>query len=131
MADIGVAGRDTYFSRVARALDRWRVAAVALVTLLLSAEALSSSDLLDFFSPVEIVLAWSEHFLELAVLAAALTIVYTVVDEALRSRQRRMRLALTCATMIVLSPVLTLLLYGYYAHGFEHFRMLRAEIRRP
>jgi hypothetical protein len=67
------------------------------VTLLLSTEALSSSDVLDFFSPAEIALACLEHLLELAVLAAALTIAYTLVDEALRAQPRRVRLAVSCA----------------------------------
>jgi len=120
MEEIRVAASDSYLRRVAGAFDRWRLAAVALVTVLLSAEALSSSDILEFFSPVEVALAWAEHFLELAVLAAVLTIAYTLVDEALRAQPRRVRLALSSVLLFGLSPVLSLLLYGYYAHGFEH-----------
>ena len=67
-----------------RAFDRRRVGAVALVTLLLSVGVLASSNLLDFFSPAEITLAWLEHLVELAVLAAVLTIAYTLLDEAMR-----------------------------------------------
>ena len=120
MEEIRVAASDSYPSRVAGAFDRWRLAAVALVTVLLSAEALSSADVLEFFSPVEVALAWAEHFLELAVLAAVMTIAYTLVDEALRRQPRRTRLAASCVLLFGLSPVLTLLLYGYYAHGLEH-----------
>jgi signal transduction histidine kinase len=120
MGHIPVAAGDRYIRRVARALDRYRLGAVALVTLLLSAEALSSSDLLDFFSPAEIALVWLEHLLELAVLAAVLTIAYTLVEEALWRQPRRVRLAVSCALLFGLSVALTLALYGYYAHGFEH-----------
>jgi Histidine kinase len=115
-----IAARDRYLRRVASAFDRWRLGAVALVTVLLSAEALSSSDVLEFFSPVEVAWAWAEHFLELAVLAAVLTIAYTLVDVALQAQPRRARLALSCVLLVGLSLVLTLVLYGYYAHGFEH-----------
>jgi Histidine kinase len=108
-----------YAARVLRALDRRRLAAVALVTLLLSLGALFSPTLLDFFSPVEIALAWFEHLLELAVVAAALAAVYTLLDEAL-PRRMRLRLALVCAALFAASAVMTLLLYAYYAHGFEH-----------
>src|SRR5678815_5553791 len=53
--------RVAYIARVARALDRRRLAAVALVTLLLSFGPLISSELFDFFSPAEIAVAWFEH----------------------------------------------------------------------
>jgi hypothetical protein len=43
MGDIRVPAGDNYIRRVAPAFDRYRLGAVALVTLLLSAEALSSS----------------------------------------------------------------------------------------
>ncbi len=73
---------DHYFRRVLRALNRRRLGAVALVTLLLSAGPLSGAEL-GFFSPAEIALLWLEHFVELAILAATLTIVYTLLDEAM------------------------------------------------
>jgi hypothetical protein len=111
-------GDDRYPRRVLRALDGRRVGAAALVTLLLSAEALSSAQL-DFFSPGEIGLLWLELVAELAVLAAALTIAYTLVDEALWQKPPRLRLAIACVMLFVLSAVLTVLLYGYYAHGFD------------
>ena len=70
-----------YAGRVVRALDCRRLTAVTLVTLLLSLGPLFSSEILAFFSPVEIVQAWFEHFAELAV-AAVLTLAYTLLDEA-------------------------------------------------
>ena len=111
--------QDHYARRVVRALDRRRLGAVALVTLLLSVGPYFSPDFLGFFSPLEIVLDWLEHFVELAVLAAALTIAYTLLDEAL-PRRSRMRLPILCAMLFGLSVVLTLLLFAYYAHGFDH-----------
>ena len=98
--------RVAYVARVVRALDRRRLAAVALVTLLLSLGPLFSSDLFDFFSPAEIALAWFEHLVELAVLAAALTAAYTLLDEAL-PRRTPLRLAILCAMLFGLSVVLT------------------------
>jgi signal transduction histidine kinase len=106
-----------YVRRVLRAFDRRRLGAVALVTLLLSAGPLSGSEL-GFFSPAEIALLWLEHFVELAVLAATLTIAYTLVDEAMWRQSPRLRLTIACAMLFALSIVLTVLLYGYYAHGF-------------
>ena len=113
-------GDDHYIRRVARALDRRRVGAVALVTLLLSVGVLANSNLLDFFSPTEVALAWLEHLAELAALAAVLTIAYTLLDEAMRRQRGRLRLAISCLVLFGLSIVMTLLLYGYYAHGFDH-----------
>jgi sensor histidine kinase YesM len=110
---------DHYLRRVVRALDRRRLGAVALVTLLLSVGPYFSPDFLGFFSPVEIVLDWLEHFVELAVLAAALTIAYTLLDEALQ-RRSRLRLPILCVMLFALSIVLALLLFAYYAHGFDH-----------
>ena len=108
-----------YAVRVAHALDRRRLAAVALVTVLLSLGPLFGSALLDFFSPAEIALAWFEHLIELAVMAATLFATYTLLDEAL-PRRLPGRLVALCAMLLGLSAVLALLLYAYYAHGFEH-----------
>ena len=108
-----------YVTRVVRAVDRRRLAAVALVTLLLSVGTLFNLDLLGFFSPTEIALNWLEHLVELAVLAAALMVAYTLLDEAL-PQGVPLRLTILCAMLFGLSVALTLLLYGYYAHGFEH-----------
>ena len=115
----GARGEDHYVRRVLRAFDRRRLGAVALVTLLLSAGPLSGSEL-GFFSPAEIALLWLEHFVELAVLAATLTIAYTLLDEAMWRQSPRLRLTVACAMLFGLSAVLTVLLYGYYAHGFDH-----------
>jgi hypothetical protein len=111
---------DRYVRRVVGALDRRRLGAVALVTVLLSLGPLSGSELLDFFSPAEIALLWLEHFIELVVLAAALTIAYTLLDEAMWRQPRRLRLPISCAVLFGLSALLTLALYGYYAHGFGY-----------
>jgi sensor histidine kinase YesM len=86
----------------------------------LSAGSLSSPDLLDFFSPAEIALLWLEHLAEVSVLAAALTIAYTLLDEAMQGQPERRKLAVSCTMLFGLSVLLTLLLYGYYARGFEH-----------
>jgi sensor histidine kinase YesM len=108
-----------YLLRVTRALDGRRITAVALVALLLSVEPLLGTELLGFLSPAELALAWLEHFLELAALAAVLTVAYTLLDEALPQRAP-FRMALLCAMLFILSVVLTLLLYAYYAQGFEY-----------
>jgi hypothetical protein len=125
--------RDASFAaRVTRALDRQRLAAVALVTLLLSLGALVSPTLLEFFSPAEIAVAWLEHVVELAVIAAALLAAFTVLDEAL-PRSMPLRLAAISALLLALSAVLAVLLHAYYAHGFEHLppplRMLADSLR--
>jgi len=118
--------------RAARALDRRRLAAVALVTLLLSLGASLSPALLDFFSPAEIVLAWLGHLAELAVIATVLLAAFSVLDEAL-PRATPFRLAVTCVLLIALSGVLAVLLHAYYAGGFEHLpppaRMLADALR--
>src|SRR5437867_4146799 len=114
-------GDEHYVRRVIRAFDRRRLGAVALVTLLLSAGPLAGSELLDFFSPAEIALLWLEHLVELSVLAAALTIAYTLLDEAMWRQPARLRLVISCVMLFGLSAVLTVLLYCYYAHGFDHF----------
>ena len=108
-----------YVVRVARALDRRRLAAVALLALLLSLGPLFSAELFDLFSPGEVGLAWFEHFIELAVIAAALMAVFTLLDEAL-PRRLPLRLAVICAALLCSSVVLALMLYAYYAHGLEH-----------
>jgi signal transduction histidine kinase len=105
--------------RVAHALDRRRLAAVGLVTVLLSLGALLSPTLLDFFSPAEIALAWLEHLAELAVIAIALLAAFTVLDEAL-PRSMPLRLPFLCAALLALSALLAVLLHAYYASGFEY-----------
>src|SRR5690349_14461280 len=93
---------ERYVRRVLRAFDARRIGVVTLVALLLSAEVLSSSQLLAFFSPAEIALAWLEHAAELAVLAAALTVTYTLLEQALWRQPRRRRLVTCCALLFVL-----------------------------
>jgi signal transduction histidine kinase len=102
-----------------RAFDPQRLAAVALVTLLMSLGALLNPALLDFFSPAEIAFAWLEHLAELALIAMALLAAFTVADEAL-PRSMPLRLAALCVILLALSPVLAVLLHAYYAGGFEH-----------
>src|SRR5689334_14444652 len=109
----GGSGDERYVGRVKQAFNRGRLGAVALVTLLMSAEALSSFQLLQFFSFGEIAVLWTEHLAELAVVAALLTIVYTLVDEAVSHRSRRARLAIVCATLAAASVLMTMLLYSY------------------
>ena len=87
---------------------RWtgpRFGAVVLTTLLLSLSALNSPALIDFFSPLEIALAWLEHLTELAVIALALTVAYTLMDAALPPRAPG-RLLLICATLFALAGLL-------------------------
>lgn len=103
----------------ARAFDARRIAAVALTTLLLSLGTLVNPALLDFFSPTEIALAWLEHLVELAVLAAALLVVYTVLDRALPPNLP-MRLIVICGVLFLSATGMAVLLFAYYAHGFEH-----------
>lgn len=134
-ASIGLAhvrGDAGLVARVIRAFDWQRVAVVALMTLLISLGALVSPALLDFFSPEEIALAWLEHFLELAVIAAALLAAFTAVDEALPPGMP-LRLAVVSALLLALSGVLAVLLHAYYAAGFAHLppalRMLADSLR--
>ena len=49
-----------------------------------------------------------------------MTISYTLLEQALWRQPRIGRLAVCCAALFVLSVLSTLLLYGYYAHGFAH-----------
>ena len=124
---------ERYVRRVIRALNGRRIAVVALVTLLLSAEALSNRELLAFFSPTEIALTWLDELAELSVVAAALTIAYTLFEQALWRQPRTRRVIMCCALVFGLSATVTLLLYGYYAHGFDHLppvlRMLADSLR--
>jgi len=106
--------------RALRSLDDGRIAVAGLACLVLSLESLSSPDLFDFFSAGEIALAWLERLAELAVMALTLTLAYTLVEQALSRTTRRVRLAASCGALVALSAALSLLLYGYYAHGFEH-----------
>ncbi len=125
-------GGASFLARVKQALAWQRLAAVALVTLLLSLGALPSPALVDFFSPAEIALAWLEYLAELAVIAAGLLAAFTVLDEAL-PRGIPLRLAVISILLLALSAVLAVLLHAYYAGGFEHLppllRMLADSLR--
>ncbi len=106
-------------ARIARH-SNWRaLAAVALVTMLLSLSALFSPALMDFFSPTEAALAWLKYLAELAVIAAALFAAFTMLDNSL-PRTMPYRLAVVCAVLLTLSAVLAVLLHAYYAHGFQY-----------
>jgi two-component sensor histidine kinase len=113
------AGDRSYVVRVLRALDGRRIAGAGVTAVLLSFGALVSPSLLDFFSAAEIAVSWLEHLAEVAVLAAGLLLVYTLLDEAL-PRAMPMRLLLLCTVLFAAAAGLALLLYGYYAHGFAH-----------
>src|SRR5258708_31931237 len=115
-----IAGGDFgYVGRVARAFDRYRIGAVVLVTVLLSVGTLFSTDLFSFFSPVEIALEWARHFAELAAIATVLTVGYTLLEEGLPARLPLL-VPILCAALLVMATMATVLLYGYYAQGFEH-----------
>lgn len=108
-----------YAQRVARALDRQRLTAVAMLALLLSLGVLFSPNLIEFFTPAEIAIEWLHHLAELAAVAALLTVAYTLADEAL-PRRLPWRMALLGVFVLAMSVVATLLLYGWYAQGFAH-----------
>ena len=115
-----LSSRDEGFAaRVLRAGHVQRLAAVGLAALLVSMGALVNPSLIEFFSPIEIVLAWLEHLGELTVIALALLATYTVLEAAL-PRRAPLRLGIVLAGLFVAANALTLLLYAYYAHGFEH-----------
>lgn len=109
----------SYVARVVRALSWQRLAVVALVTILVSMRPLLAADMVDFFTSAEIAFLWIELFAEMVLVAAALTLGYTLLDEAL-SPSVPLRLAIVCAMLLGLSIVMTVLLYAYYAHGFDH-----------
>lgn len=125
-------GDASFVARLAYALNWQRLAAVALVTLLLSLGPLVSPALLDFFSPAELALAWLAYLVELAVIAAVLLAAFSVLDEAL-PRSKPLRLVGISALLLALSAVLAVLLHAYYADGFEHLppplRMLADSLR--
>ncbi len=127
-----VRGGGIFVARLAGALDWQRLAGVALVTLLLSLEPLVGPSLLDFFSPAELALAWLEHLIELAIIAALLLAAFTALDERL-PRRMPLRLASICALLLALSALLAALLHAYYADGFDHLppplRMLADSLR--
>ncbi len=133
--DIGLArvrGAADVLACVQHAFSWRRLAAVALVTLLLSLEALVSPALLVFFSPAEIAVAWLEHLLELAVIAATLLGAFAFID-AMLPREMPLRLVVISVLLLAVSVALSVLLHAYYAGGFEHLppplRMLADSLR--
>jgi len=100
-------------------LPRQRLTVVALVTLLLSLSALMNPELLDFFTPAQIVRVWLLYVAELAVIAAALLATFTAMDRALPSTLP-LRLSFIVGVLLAVSVALSLLLHVHYAGGFEH-----------
>lgn len=125
-------GEGSFLARVKQAFAWRRLAAVSLVTLLLSLGALLNPALVDFFSPVEIALAWLEYLAELAVIAAGLLAAFAVLDEAL-PRGMPLRLGVISIILLALSAMLAVFLHAYYAGGFEYLppslRMLADSLR--
>jgi sensor histidine kinase YesM len=109
---------DNYVVRVLRALGWQRWAVVVLMTFLWTTRRLFTADMVDFFTPVEIAILGIELFAEMAVIAAALMLAYTLLDEAL-PRLARFRLEMLCAMLLGLSFVMTALLYAYYGHTLD------------
>ena len=110
--------RDSYRARVVRALGWQRWAVVVLMTILWTTRRLFTADIVDFFTPVEIAFLGIELFAEMAVIAAALMLGYTLLDEAL-PRLAPLRLVILCVMLLGLSVVMTALLYAYYGHTFD------------
>ena len=109
---------EPYLARVLRALGWERWAVVALMPFLWSTRRLFTADMLDFFTPTEIARLGIELYAEMAVIALALMLSYTLLDEVL-PRFARLRLAALCAMLLALSVVMTALLYAYYGHSFN------------
>jgi sensor histidine kinase YesM len=109
---------DRYLARVLHALSWQRWAVVLLMTFLWTTRRLFTADIIDFFTPAEIVVLGLELFAEMAVIAVGLMLGYTLLDEAL-PRLARLRLVLLCALLLGLSFALTALLYAYYGHTFD------------
>jgi signal transduction histidine kinase len=85
MSDRNSAGADV--RRWSEAARGWLAARqrvllpVALVILLLSSELLFQPGLFDFWSPVDVLLAWLEYLAELSCIGAAMVIAYWLVDD--------------------------------------------------
>ncbi len=95
------ASRRRYWNRVGRALDGRRIGIVAVVTLFVSLRILMQPDLFDFFTPLDILMAWARHYIELAAIAGVLLLAYTLLDEALHPRSPLRLPALLGALLIV------------------------------
>jgi hypothetical protein len=104
------AAKPGYWRRVLGALDRRRLVVVFVVTLIVSLRVLIQPDLLDFFSPFEIFLAWGQHFTEIGLVAAVLLLVYTLLDEGLRT-DAAWKTAVLLAALLATSVVATVIFY--------------------
>jgi len=74
-----------YWGRVLGALDRQRLVVTVAVTFIVSLRLLIQPDLFDFFTPFDVLLAWGQYFVEIGLVAASLLLIYTLLDEALRT----------------------------------------------
>lgn len=109
---------ETYWRRVRGALTPFRLGVAVALAALLSARPLFTPNLLDFFTPFDVALAWLEHLLELLPVAFALVLAYALVDEALPP-QAPLRLLAVCALLFVTATLLAVIYLGLL-QGFEH-----------
>jgi len=110
------ASRRGYWRRVGGALGGGRIGIVAVVTLIVSLRILMQPDLFDFFTPLEILMAWAQHYLELAAIAGVLVLVYTLLDEAL-DRQAPLRLPVLLGTLLATTVLVTAAAAGWFIGG--------------
>ena len=107
------ASRRRYWNRVGRALDGRRIGIVALVTLFVSLRILMQPDLFDFFTPLDILMAWARHYIELAAIAGVLLLAYTLLDEALHPRSP-LRLPALLGTLLMVAFAATTAAASYF-----------------
>ncbi len=98
--------RPHYLRRVIAALDRRRLSIVTVITLAISLRLLIQADLFDFFTPLEICIAWLQHFAELLLIAAVMMLAFTLVDEAVEP-EAWWRLPLLFAVLCVAAFAMT------------------------
>jgi two-component sensor histidine kinase len=94
--------RSGYWQRVAAALDRRRLAIVMAATVAVSIQILAQPFETDFWSPVEIAVAWLEYLAELTAVAAAMTGAYALADAA-RDADDRWRWLLVLTALVAAS----------------------------
>jgi hypothetical protein len=75
---------DGYWRRVARALSWQRIGVVLTITLVASAQILAQPLDLTLWSFADVARAWLGYTAELALVAAAITLAFTLADEALQ-----------------------------------------------
>jgi sensor histidine kinase YesM len=110
------ASRRGYWRRVGGALDRGRISIVAVVTLIVSLRILMQPDLFDFFTPLEILMAWAQHYLELGAIAGVLLLVYTLLDETL-DQHAPLRLPVLLGSLLAAAVVLTAAAASWFIGG--------------